>query len=43
MFISCQFSSYGSISYKEDLEGLPYPSYLRADGRKCNALERIMT
>lgn len=33
-FISCQFSSYGSIFYKEDLEVIPRCNDLWADGRR---------
>ena len=40
-FISCQFSSYGSIFYKEDLEGLPHANDLWADGRRDEASERF--
>ena len=40
-FISRQFSSYGSIFYKRDLEGLPHSKHLWADGRKDDASERF--
>ena len=40
-FISHQFSSYGSIFYKEDLEGLPHSKDLWADGRTDKASERF--
>ena len=40
-FISCQFSSYGSIFHKEDLEGLPRSNDLWADGRRDEASERF--
>ena len=40
-FISCQFSSYGSIFYKEDLEGLAHSNNLWADGRRDEASERF--
>jgi hypothetical protein len=39
--ISCQFSSYGSIFYREDLEGLPRSSDLWAGGRRDEASERF--
>jgi len=40
-FISHKFSSYGSIFYKEDLEGLPHSKDLWADGRIDKASERF--
>ena len=40
-FISHQFSSYGSIFYKEDLEGLSHSGDLWADGRRDEASERF--
>ena len=40
-FISCQFSNYGSIFYKKDLEGLPQSNGLWADGRRHKASERF--
>jgi len=40
-FISCQFSSYGSIFYKEDLKGLPHSDDLWANGRRDQASERF--
>ena len=40
-FISYQFSSYGSIFYREDLKGLPHSTDLWADGRRDEASERF--